>query len=523
MMGIQPETEAVRDIAHTGGRNDGLYNFISRVLTWPEPGSPGFVNMHWKAKGSEGFYWDGQPMVSPDEFVGLASWAVGRPNFITDIYFCLSLQQRVGKSSRGKPTAARSAEAAMSLKAIWLDIDVKTPPKGYATFEEAVRSMADFTKAANLPWPSALVASGGGLHVYWISDKPLTVDEWRPYAEALKASAIKHGLRCDPGLTTDCARILRVPNTFNYKTDPPQPVRLIELGTDYDFSTTLRHIAIDPATVTAGALDLSLFAGKKPAAAFAHLNLKDNLSAGVGHNDIPLNPRSIIMGCPFFHDAFKTHGKDHTQPLWNLTILAATFLEKGKVLAHELGNWHPGYTAESTDTMYARKMKERTSKGLGWPSCKAIESEGCKFCAGCSHYGKIKSPLNLHKVQQTPAVQASFVDPYSEFVGPQFPVDVLSPTVANFVDAEYRAMGADPSGLAMAALAAIAGAIHAETRIRAGEGWWERPVVWVALIGAPSTMKSPTITKAVKPLSTIDHHRARLWGQEYAKWQSNQK
>jgi hypothetical protein len=105
-------------------------------------------------------------------------------------------------------------------------------------------------------------------------------------------------------------------------------------------------------------------------------------------------------------------------------------------------------------------------------------------------------------------------------VGPPFPLDVLSPTLAKFVDAEHRAMGADPSAIAMAALTTVAGAMHAQTLIRAGEGWWERPILWTVLLGQPSTMKSPIIDKTKKPLSGIDQERKKRWGQEYAKWRS---
>src|SRR5262249_36608505 len=149
--------------------------------------------------------------------------------------------------------------------------------------------------------------------------------------------------------------------------------------------------------------------------------------------------------------------------------------------------------------------------------------EGCKLCATCKHLGKIKSPLNLAYQQKTLSAEPSFVDPYAEFAGPEFPLEVLPPTLARFVDAEHRAMGADPSAISMAVLTAVAGAINAETRVRAGEGWLERPILWTALVGQPSTMKSPIIDKAMKPLSRIDHERAKRWQQEYAIWQQSQK
>src|SRR5262249_50505690 len=110
-----------------------------------------------------------------------------------------------------------------------------------------------------------------------------------------------------------------------------------------------------------------------------------------------------------------------------------------------------------------------------------------------------------------------FVDPYADFCGPEFPLDV-PPTLAKFVEAQHRAMGADPSALAMATLTAVAGAIHAETLVCAGESWWERPILWTFLIGRPSAMKSPIIEKARKPLSHIDYERDKCWRQKHEKW-----
>ena len=113
------------------------------------------------------------------------------------------------------------------------------------------------------------------------------------------------------------------------------------------------------------------------------------------------------------------------------------------------------------------------------------------------------------------------MDPYAEFVGPEFPLEILPPTLASFVDAEHRAMGADPSAIAMAALTAVSGAIYAETRVRVGEGWPEKPILWTVLIGQPSAMKSPIIDKVAKALSGIDYERQKLWTQEYAISQKN--
>src|SRR5262245_33417519 len=40
---------------------------------------------------------------------------------------------------------------------------------------------------------------------------------------------------------------------------------------------------------------------------------------------------------------------------------------------------------------------------------------------------------------------SQYADPYSEFTGPPFPISILPPVLGDFVEAQHRAMGADPS------------------------------------------------------------------------------
>jgi hypothetical protein len=216
--------------------NDGIAQFMARVVPWPEgDAAPGYVNVHWTIPQPTGKpRWTGKPVRSIAELQSLVKWVLSRPN-AGDIYYCLSLQSKAGVNKRGNPVAERSLQNALAVKALWLDIDVKEPPKGYATVQEAWAALKGFYRVVGLPRPSAMVASGGGLHVYWISRAPLTLDQWRPLAVGLKNAALKHGLRCDACCTVDAARILRVPGTWNCKTEPKRPVQLLWLGDDYDF------------------------------------------------------------------------------------------------------------------------------------------------------------------------------------------------------------------------------------------------------------------------------------------------
>lgn len=283
-------------------------------------------------------------------------------------------------------------------------MDVKDDPKHYGTLNEALHALTEFREASLLPPPSALVFSGGGMHVYWISEKALTVQEWRLYAEGLRQKAVEFGLKCDAGLTTDAARVLRVPGTLNKKEAQPRPVKLAHLGDDYDFGVDLARLATPAsspptpvsAVVTRPNVQFDLSGWAPPAAKFASLNPQaDNLATGLNsHAELPLHPAEIFKNCNHFRDTFLTHGSGQIQGLWMQTVLASTWFEDGRRIAHTLSKGYATYTKDETDAMFDRKLKDRAEMDLGWPACKTFENEGAQ-CKGCPFYGKLKSPLNL--------------------------------------------------------------------------------------------------------------------------------
>ena len=50
------------------------------------------------------------------------------------------------------------------------------------------------------------------------------MEDWLPVAERLKKLCADNGLLADPAVTTDAARVLRIPTTHNHKDTPPTPV-----------------------------------------------------------------------------------------------------------------------------------------------------------------------------------------------------------------------------------------------------------------------------------------------------------
>ena len=132
------------------------------------------------------------------------------------------------ETDNGKP--GRQGKYVRSLKAFWLDIDCgveKAEAKlGYNTKKDAFLALNKFVTDCNLPLPSILIDSGGGIHAYWPLDRDVTPDEWKMVSLKLKALAAEHGFLADPSRTADVASVLRPPFTQNHKLETPRDVKI---------------------------------------------------------------------------------------------------------------------------------------------------------------------------------------------------------------------------------------------------------------------------------------------------------
>ncbi|WP_454627673.1 DUF927 domain-containing protein [Bradyrhizobium cenepequi] len=386
--------------------------YLAKVLPWPQEGEPpAYVNIHWtltKLNSHTGKpIWTGRACRSVQEAANTVEWAL-RGSDTKDIYVCMSTQLDALEKTSGKGhkylAPLRSQENAVKLKSLFVDLDAKGEDKNsYATIPEAAAALAKFITEVDLPKPSAIVTSGGGLHVYWTFDRALTIDEWQPLAFALAEATKKHGLKCDTGCTIDSARILRVPGTFNRKLDTARPVGLAGGRTGNDYSVERLERSLEPykVAIPTSAAALTTLPRRPP------LKGESDLSAGVDRGaSAPVDLCAVATQCGFIRDAIATNGAQLANPLWNLTTLISTFAINGRNEAHRMASGHPGYTLQSTDELYDRKERERAAKGLGWPSCRTVSASGAPQCVGCPHFAAGKSPLNFAPKPQATLVVA---------------------------------------------------------------------------------------------------------------------
>jgi hypothetical protein len=122
-----------------------------------------------------------------------------------DIWFGVGVRSRYG---------GRGNQAVTRLGCLWADLDCK----GDWTREKRLAQLQGLA----IP-PHALVDSGSGYHAYWILDQP-TEDKKR--AQWIMKRMHRS---LDSDAVHDPARILRLPGTLNFKTDPPMLVRVLWL------------------------------------------------------------------------------------------------------------------------------------------------------------------------------------------------------------------------------------------------------------------------------------------------------
>lgn len=342
-----------------------------------------YINIHWSAIGHNGKkFWDGRACASVDEAVRTLEWLnKGEPK---DIYICMSTQLRMElkTSKRGHEykKALRASADVATIKSLFIDVDVKEG--AYPDTKTALLALKAFMTASGMPMPSAVVASGsGGFHAHWALDTPMERDEWQVLSNALARATQEHGLMCDSQCTVDSARILRIPDTLNHKSDPPNPVTLLSLGKEVSHDevvTILQKWATPlPPKVT-------------------RIADNDELGAGVGTPQArDIHVEEVAKHCGFIARSLGTGGADNPNPLWFMTASLSAFVVDGRDKLHLMSKDHPGYAPADTDHLYDRVVAKQKANDLGWPKCSKIASYGCKECQTCPLLKQDKSPLHF--------------------------------------------------------------------------------------------------------------------------------
>jgi len=100
-----------------------------------------------------------------------------------------------------------------------------------------------------------------------------------------------------------------------------------------------------------------------------------------------------------------------------------------------------------------------------------------------------------------------------------FPVEALAKPLADFVAGAARAIGCDPSYVALPLLAALASAIGNTRRVELKRGWAEPAILWTATVGDSGTLKSPALEVALRAIRRRQHTAVRQYKETMAQYE----
>ena len=123
----------------------------------------------------------------------------------------------------------------MGIPGFWVDIDVQDPGHKAASLPPTQEAAIDLVRQIPIE-ASLIVATGGGIHVYWLfkeiwefdsdEERYAAAAKLRSFQQLLRNHAQEKGWNLDN--TADLTRIMRIPGTYNNKLPAPRPVQIIQ-------------------------------------------------------------------------------------------------------------------------------------------------------------------------------------------------------------------------------------------------------------------------------------------------------
>lgn len=375
-----------------------------------------------------------------DCWYAVASYVLATPD---------GLDGRGGQKYLGDRTQAN----AQALRCFWYDADIKrpgdnkTPAQAFDDWSELATWVQSFTAATSLPPPNLWVSSGYGAHLYWVLEDAIPAKDWMPLASAFKAALIASSAKGDVGLTSDSARILRPPETSNFKIPTaPAPTQVLAQLSRGDYPNDLMLQALQPymgvAQQRAGNYSSGGLSGA-PASVFAGRQPSSSPSAAAAQANMPARREhlfaDIAKTCEQVKHSLGTGGATDGYPLWYLGFMTlAHFCSDGASYAHEISKGHPKYAVAGVDAALQQVANEQAAKGNGAPSCASFNAWRPGVCNNCKVFGGMSSPYSLGSVssdlpekyrRNNNAIEQSLPGKDGPVWVPLFDGDVYGPTI----------------------------------------------------------------------------------------------
>ena len=294
---------------------------------------------------------------------------------------------------------SRKADDAVFARCFFIDLDVGDSPNKYESKSDALNALGDFVVNTNLP-PPVVIDSGTGVHAYWLFEEEVPAYKWVAYAEKFKAFCLEH-IHIDPVVTADRSRIMRCPDTFNHKTNPPIPTKFLTTEFyQYSFQAFVDFLG-----------EIETAPDIKTILSMAEKGLDDD-TAGIVKIDPNFETVFSVLAQKSVDDEGGCQQVKHMllnaatlqEPMWRAGLSLARACVDWETAIHDMSSPYPNYTREETEKK-TEELINAEGKIMVY-DCTTIEKLNPKGCDGCPFKGQITNPLALARRLREPSSPA---------------------------------------------------------------------------------------------------------------------
>ena len=373
-----------------------MLDFLKAVL----PPS-GFFTVAFKKPEHKGFI----HKVATD-YVGMAKVAAWGTRRGWNTFFCISsLKAAQWVDLAGKPHVRKKQNCAKT-KVFVLDVDIDPGnPKKYPNKQEALDAIDKFTTSLKLLDP-IVIDSGYGYHVYWLIEKACPSDKWEKLASYFKAVAlhVDPKLAADTSRISDCAGVLRLPGTINFKKkDSPQHVNIVRWS-----EKTIPLMAFAEALkIKATELGIKYQVPK------ATPKLNSGIDLGM---DVPHKIEPVLKKCRWMAH-YVTHIPEASEVDWYRVLGLAKHLYHPKKsmseIAQLLSKGHAAYSWEDTQVKFEQVRAMQSGPTL----CTTFRDLHPERCHGCPYAKLVTTPARLDEVDIPDVSPLQIETPFTDVNG----------------------------------------------------------------------------------------------------------
>lgn len=344
----------------------------------------------------------------------LVSASIDLSSKYKNVYYCISaIGNEHYVDHRGK-ISPRCQKNCIETRSLILDIDIdEANERKYETQELALLGLHNFCQVVGLPEPS-VVSSGYGFHVYWAFETAIPSTQWAKTARDFKAVAtfVDKKLVADASRVADCASLLRIPNTKNYKAEP-RDVNILSLSN-----------TITPYANVTQVLDK--FQELHHIISQVEFVKSDDSEKKEELPQTTHDFNEVIKKCQWVQNYLRVK-TTASEPEWYATLGVVKHAPmRGKTIEETalfVSAGHPGYSVENT----LRKLQHVTESQEGPTLCKRFESLNAAWCAGCPYIALVRTPARLDCVD-IPAPQPVILD---EVLNASGEIEVVATPIPN--------------------------------------------------------------------------------------------